>query len=301
VIGALLAGALAAAQPQPLLTIDPSHRIVEGVASDGKTIWVSSVLDRTILACTAKCRALARLPVGLHPFAIAWDKARGRLWVAADCPPKVPGIAECDRGALIGLDARGRVMTRTAPLSGSFHPGDVSVSAAGLFVSDSQNGAVYRLAGQKLHPVVAPGVGKSAQGSAADAEGKALMVADYSQGISSIDLATGERRLLARQDGKPLRGVDGLARCGSTYFGIYNGSDPGALLAINQAGDGVRFDQPLGETTLRDPTQIAYDGKRLLIVTDSGWASIDKPDFRRTTGASVIAVPLADDCTPFSS
>jgi hypothetical protein len=301
VIGGLLAGLVAVAQPTTVVTVDPGHRIVEGVASDGRTIWLSSVLDSTILACTTKCTTLARLPAGLHPFAIAWDGTRRRLWVAADCPPKVPGIVECARGALVGLDRRGRVMTRVAPLSGSFHPGDVSVTAAGLFVSDSQNGAVYRLAGSALKALVEPGVGKSAQGSAIDAYGKWLLVADYSQGISRIDLASGNRSLLARQDGKPLRGVDGLVRCGPTYYGIYNGADPGALLSITPQGEGVRFDQPLGETTLGDPTQIAYDGKRLLIVTNSGWATIDKPDFKRTTGASVIAVPLRGDCTPFSS
>ncbi|HEY7006115.1 MAG TPA: hypothetical protein VH392_06475, partial [Sphingomicrobium sp.] len=80
-----------AAQPQTLLNIDPKHRIVEGVASDGKTIWVSSVLDRQILACRSTCRVLVTLPQGLHPFAIAWDASQDRLWIAADCPPGVAG------------------------------------------------------------------------------------------------------------------------------------------------------------------------------------------------------------------
>ena len=90
-IAALLLAAVA--QPQLVLTADPSHRLVEGVASDGKTIWLSSVLDRSILECRTRCRTLATLPEGLHPFGIAWDADRKRLWVAADCPPKVPGIA----------------------------------------------------------------------------------------------------------------------------------------------------------------------------------------------------------------
>src|SRR5256885_8458470 len=105
-IAALLAAAAAAAQPQTVLTIDPKHRLVEGVASDGTTIWVSSILDREVLACKSTCRMLAILPKGLHPFAIAWDETRKRLWVAADCPPGVPGITACERGALVALDAR---------------------------------------------------------------------------------------------------------------------------------------------------------------------------------------------------
>ena len=299
-IGWLALAAAAAAQPQPVLTIDPKHRLVEGVASDGTTIWVSSILDRQLLACTSTCRTLATLPKGLHPFAIAWDEARKRLWVAADCPPGVPGISACERGALIALDARGRIQTRIAPPSGSFHPGDVSASAGGVFASDSQNGAVYEVAkdGYSLTPVIAPGVGKSAQGTALDAEGKALLVADYSQGMASVELATGARKLLARQDGKPLRGIDGLTRCGSTYYGIYNGASPGLLVAITTTEQGVNFSQPLGERTFPDPTQVAFDGKRLLIVADSGWATVAKPEAPRTAGTPIVAVPLSEDCAP---
>jgi hypothetical protein len=43
--------AAAALQPQTVLTVDPRHRLIEGVASDGKTIWLSSLIDRQILAC----------------------------------------------------------------------------------------------------------------------------------------------------------------------------------------------------------------------------------------------------------
>jgi hypothetical protein len=300
VIGLIAGVAAAALQPQTELMIDPKHRIVEGVASDGKTIWVSSILDRQILACRTSCRTLATLPTGLHPFAIAWDGKRKRLWVAADCPPGVPGIKACERGALIALDTRGRIQTRIAPSVGAFHPGDVSATNGEVFVSDSQNGMVFRLlrTGQALSALVLPGVGKSAQGSALDAEGKQLVVADYSQGVAAVDLASGGRVLLDKQDGKPLHGIDGLVRCGSTYYGIYNGAAPGALLSFALTGQGLTYGKPLGETTLPDPTQVAYDGKRLLIVADSGWATIEKPDFVRTVGAPIVAVPLSSDCTP---
>jgi len=299
VIAAVLLAA-APLPPQTILTIDPKHRIVEGVASDGRTIWVSSILDRTILACRRACRTMAVLPAGLHPFAIAWDRGRKRLWVAADCPPGVRGISACDRGALIALDKSGRIVTRISPEVGTFHAGDVSASQGQVFVSDSQNGMVFRLtsSGRAIMAVVLPGVGKSGQGTALSEDGKSLMVADYSQGIGSVNLATWTRTLLPRQDGKPLRGVDGLVRCGATYYGIYNGAAPGALLSITVSGNGIKFGQPLGEVTLPDPTQIAYDGKRLLIVADSGWATLDKAGFVRTQGTPIIAIPLSKGCKP---
>ena len=292
--------AAAALQPQTVVTVPPRHRLVEGVASDGRTIWVSSLLDRTILACRKTCRPLAVLPPGLHPFGIGWDRVRKRLWVAADCPPGVKGITACERGALIGLDTRGKIRTRIAPFVGQFHPGDVSATNGSVFVSDSQNGMVFRLTSsdRAIMAEVLPNVGKSAQGTAVDATGTRLVVADYSQGIGITGLGTFKRTLLPRQDGKPLRGVDGLVRCGPIYYGIYNGAAPGRLLSFTVDGDRINFSQPVPDLKLPDPTQIAFDGKRLLIVADSGWATLDKPGFVRTAGAPIVAVPLAKDCTP---
>jgi hypothetical protein len=300
VIGLLALVAAAAAQPpRTVLTIDPTHRLVEGVASDGRTIWVSSILDRQILACTKTCRTLATLTPPLHPFAIAWDSLRQRLWVAADCPPGVPAIKACERGALLALDRGGRIQTRIAPFVGEFHPGDVSASRGQVFVSDSQNGMVFRLTKNErgIIAVVLPDTGKSAQGTALSANGAELIVADYSQGIAVTGIDTFKRTLLPRQDGKPLRGIDGLVRCGSTYYGIYNGAAPGALVSFTTDGKTIRFKEPLPDLQLPDPTQIAFDGDRLLIVADSGWATLDKPD-RRSSGAPIVAVPLSGDCEP---
>jgi hypothetical protein len=291
--------ALAAAQPPVLLTVDPKHRLVEGVATDGSTVWLSSLIDRQLLACRKECETIAILPSGLHPFAISWDSKRSQLWVAAGCPPGVPFIAECGRGALLGFDQRGRIRSWVAPIGGAFQPGDVSADNGEVFVSDSQNGAVYRLApgGKALLTLVAPGVGKSGQGMALSADGKRLLVADYSQGIASVDLASGARTLLPRQDGKPLRGVDGLVRCGNTYLGIYNGAAPGRLLTIHLRPGGVDYGELIDGLELPDPTQIAFDSKRLLVVTNSGWELASK-GAARTQGMPILAIPLGKDCKP---
>ena len=302
-IGALLAAAAAAFQPQTVLTVDPRHQLIEGIATDGSTIWLSSLIDRQILACTSSCKTLATLPEGLHPFAISWDSKRKRLWVAADCPPNVPFIKACERGALIALDTRGRVQTRIAPAAGAFHPGDVSAAKGEVFVSDSQNGAVYRLTrdSRALTALVAPGVGKSGQGMAPDAAGKRLLVADYSQGIAAIDLASGTRTLLPRQDGKPLRGVDGLARCGETWLGVYNGAAPGRLLTIRMREGGIEYGELVEDMALPDPTQIAFDGKRLLVVSNAGWEAAMKGGTPRAEGAPILSVPLGPDCKPLQA
>lgn len=296
---ATLAALASAAQPAAVATIDPKHRLIEGVASDGKTIWVSSVLDRTIIACRRTCKDLAVLPEGLHPLGIAWDDRRNRLWIAAECP-ELPGIAKCERGALVAIDRKGKLRARISPPLGNFHVGDVSASGGEVFVSDSHNGAVYRLlpSGNALAAIVAPGVGKSGQGSALDATGKILISSDYSQGISTIDLASNSRASLPRLPDKPqLRGIDGLARCRDTYFGIYNGSSPGRLLAIYLRPEGADYSDLVEGLRLPDPTQIAFDGRRLLIVSDAGWEPASKAA-PRTERGTILAIPLNQDCKP---
>lgn len=299
ILAAIAAVAASSMQPQTVATIDPGHRLVEGVATDGRTIWASSVLDRTIIACRRTCRTLTQLPAGLHPLGIVWDKAHKRLWIAADCP-QLPGIAKCDRGALLSLDRTGRLRSRLAPEVGQFHPGDVSAADGRVFVSDSQDGIVRALGPtlRTLMAVVLPGMGKSAQGAVLDPTGKQLIVADYSLGIATIDLATFKRTPLPRQDGKPLRGVDGLVRCGATYFGIYNGVTPGRLMTFTVGATGITVDEPLPDLKLPDPTQIAFDGKRLLIVSEAGWEAAGKGATARAKGAPILAIPLSKDCQP---
>ncbi|HET7709534.1 MAG TPA: hypothetical protein VFK50_08400 [Sphingomicrobium sp.] len=290
--------AAAALQPRTIVTVDPKHRLIEGVASDGKTIWLSSLIDRQILACAGTCKTLATLPEGIHPFAIAWDGSRKRLWVAADCPPGVKFITACELGALMAFDAKGRLRTRISPPVGAFHPGDVSARDGDVFVSDSQNGMVFRLTpkGRGLMAVVLPGTGKSAQGSAYDKANGRLIVADYSQGITAIDLTTLKRALLLRDNGRPLRGIDGLIRCGSGFLGVYNGQPPGQLIAFTIDGDKLKLREAVKGYATIDPTQVASDGKRLLVVPNAGWEGAMKGETRRIDGAPIHAFPLGAVC-----
>ena len=294
-----IAAAAAVAQPHAVVTISPQHRLVEGVATDGTTIFVSSVLDRQILACTAACRTIATLPEGLHPLGISWDWGRGLLWIAADCPD-VAAIAKCERGALVAINRLGRLRGRWTPATGTFHPGDVAATQSGVFVSDSQNGMVWGLLPRRpgLRAVNRPGDGKSAQGTALAPSGTELIVADYPLGIGRIDLKTKVTTWLPRQDGNPSVGIDGLARCGDSYLGVYNGGAAAARIwRIRLRPGGIQRDELVAGLTLTDPTQIAVDGKRVLVVSDAGWERIAKGEIRRT-GAQILALPVSRDCQP---
>lgn len=295
----MIAAAAAVAQPQAVITVPPQHRLVEGVATDGSAIYVSSVLDRQILACVRTCRTIATLPEGLHPLGIAFDWGRKLLWVAADCPD-VAGIAKCDRGALVAINRLGQIRGRFAPAKMPFHPGDVFASQSGIFVSDSQNGLVWSLLPRRLglRAVNRPGDGRSAQGTALTPSGTELIVADYARGIGRIDLKSTATTWLPRQDGNPAVGIDGLVRCGDSYLGVFNGSAPARIWRIRLRPGGIQRDELVEGLTLTDPTQIAFDGKRVLVVSDSGWERIGKGETVRRAGAQILAIPMGRNCTP---
>lgn len=292
--------AAAALQPQTILTIDPKHRLVEGVATDGSTIFVTSVLDRQILACTKSCATIATLPAGLHPLGIAWDWSRSLLWIAADCP-EIAGIAKCERGALVAINRQGKLRGLFAPAQAPFHPGDVSTTQRGIFVSDSQNGMVWALLPRRpgLRAVNRPGDGKSAQGNALTPSGTELIIADYPLGIGRVNLKTKAITWLPRQDGKPSVGIDGLVRCGDGYLGVYNGgAAPSRIWRIRMRPGGIDRSELVDGLTLTDPTQIAFDGKRLLAVSDSGWERLAKGEATRRSGAQILAIPMSRNCAP---
>lgn len=276
--GALLfALAVAADVPETVYSAPAQHRLIEGVATDGATIWLSSVLDRAILVGRGESVASIAMPAGtLHPMGLAWDSRRNWLWIATDCPD-LPGIAKCDSGALVALDRKGRLKAKVSAGPG-FHPGDVSAAGGSVFVSDGLNGAVYRLNGRNLDPLIAPGVARSAQGTALTADGKQLIVADYGRGVATIDLKTTTRTLLPMAGDKPLRGLDGLVRVGEDYYAIHNGSSPGSLVRFRIDGARIQVSVARRGAPLADPTQLTRDGNRLLIVADAGWPAASKPE-----------------------
>ena len=293
----LAAAAAAVLEPQPQFRIGAEHRLIEGVASDGRTVWVSSVIDRTILACRKTCRPFARLSEPLHPIGMAWDPSRQRLWVTADCPP-LPIFKKCDNGALIAFDRTGRVRSRLAPQGTGFHAGDVSAAKGNVFIGDALKGSVYWLKPRSmvLTTLLAPGVGKSAQGSALDASGKRLIVADYSQGAAAIDLASSKRTLLLRDNGKTLRGIDGIVRCGDRYIAIFNGAQPNELVSFTVDGDRMKLDELYSGPALPAPTQVAIHGPKLIIAGDGDWDKALKEGEAPHGAFPIRSLPLLSVC-----
>ena len=289
---ALAALALAAGEPKAVINTEPTIRLVEGVASGGGAIFLSSPTERAILVCSNKCdRRIDLSGENIVPMGIAWDRRRRQLWVAMSCPKPITE-GKCGHGELRAVDRDGKLQAQLAPADSGFQVGDVSSADDGtVLVSDSGSGAVFQVTNEGgLAPVLAAHEGKSAQGSAVLADGR-LLLADYSRGLMVVDRLSGKRSPLLRDDGKPLRGIDGVAAANGRLFAIYNGEEPGAVLELAVDGEELAYRVVAEGDPLRDLTQIAIDGTDLLVVSGSGWASIDKPS-RPADGATIFRIPI---------
>jgi hypothetical protein len=299
-LAALLAAAAAPAQPAAttVLTVPASHRLIEGIASDGETIWLSSVVDREILEWRPhhSLRVRHMPPDTARPLGLAYDAKRRWLWIATDCP-EIAAADICTGGGLIALDRNGRLVARLVPPTSAAHFGDVSVADGVVHVADSSNGAVYRCrdACTALETVIPPGIGRSAQGSAMFGGAGYVLVVDYSAGLATVD-RTGTRTLLPREDGRPLRGVDGLARSGAWFVGIQNSQVPGVVFAFRLSADRQHVTDLRGlggDTVFPEPTQIAVAGRKIYVVADAQWSAYDKSNAQRPAqhATPVIVMP----------
>lgn len=289
IFAAALLAAAPPATPSVAYRIDPQHRIVEGIASDGKGLWLSSIIDRVVLRCTSTCRPAFTLAGPGHPLGIAWDADRKWLWIAMHCP-ELKGSKPCD-GELRAVDRSGR--TRYSGRPGTdFRPGDVSVFRGIVTVSDSGNGAVHRLYRGEWTTPRAPGQGKSAQGSAFFGNGRTQVVSDYGLGIATFPMPPVAAPTWTKaKDGRTIQGIDGMTSLGSRIFGVYNGRSPGKLLEFAIERDRISYDEVPDGGLLPDPTQVAIHAGALFVVGDSGWAGVDSGPVR-TSGATIVRIPL---------
>ncbi|HRD29673.1 MAG TPA: hypothetical protein PLO65_15335, partial [Caulobacter sp.] len=246
--------------------------IGEGLAHDGKGWLLSTVSGRTIVRLADGGATTPFLKGDADTgaiFGMAVDRQRGLLWAAEAWGDGVPeGTGASKTGLLKVSLVDGRVLARVfLPDDGGAHQfGDVLADPDGtVYATDSAGGGLWRLrAGEvQLEQVVAPGQYASPQGMAFCAEGKALLVADYSTGLHRVDLATGVTT--------PLGGL----RAGMA------GTD--GLLAVPEVDFGLRSASPLPLGVI--VTQNGVSPQRIMLLRIS-------PDCDKVEGAHLIAANL---------
>ena len=110
-----------------------------------------------------------------------------------------------------------------------------------VYVSDGQNGAIYRCPPgcASLETWLPAGTFRSAQGMAVSADGRLLYVADYRYGLAAVDRASGHVFRMSAPPDMMLDGIDGLVRDHDGLIAIQNGAPPLRIVALSLSSDGL--------------------------------------------------------------
>ncbi len=144
-----------------------------------------------------------------------------------------------------------------------------------VYVSDSLASGIYRLRrnAQELEAFVPATVFKATQGLAFSADEKTIYVADYSDGIWALDVASKERHHLDSAPDVWLAGLDGLSRVGKSFIAVQIGVRPERVLRLNLDAKAERISTveilEMNHPEYEGPIQGVVDGNTYIYVANS--------------------------------
>src|SRR5262249_51939383 len=135
---------------------------------------------------------------------------------------------------------------------------------------------------------------------------RSLLVADYTGGINSIDVATGARRPLAEPAHASLFGIDGMVRDGDSLIVTQNGILPHRVTRFRLD---ARGEPPTGAETLErntpafsEPTLGTVAGDDYYFVANSQWGMFDEdgklPEASKLAPPLIMKIPLRPSPPP---
>jgi sugar lactone lactonase YvrE len=288
---AILARLKSARQPlsksKPFLTLPEKDLIAEDIAYDpaGGRFFVSSVRHRKILSVSKGGKVAEFLPEGQTNvwaiLALGVDSKRKVLWASTAAMPEAIGFSKQDEGrsALLKYSLEsGALLKRYDLQTGAKHAlGDMTVSSSGDVYASDGFGAVYWVEHTRdaIETLFDKGTFRSPQTPALSPDEKRLFVPDYSRGITVVDLATKQWKLLEHPKELSLGGIDGLYLKDQTMLAIQNGTTPPRLIRMTLDDSLARVIQ--WETVeanwpgLGAPTHGVVVGDRFYFIVNSGW------------------------------
>jgi hypothetical protein len=266
------------------LTLPAVDLLVESIARDPKTgaLYLSSIHERKIRRVEpSDADFLAPSDEIWGVLDLQIDAARRKLWAGTAVMPQMRGYTEAlaGRSAVLCINLDRGVVEQRLELPGEHVFGDLGIDPRGrVWVSDSRGGGVYRVEGDRLTAVIAPGRLRSPQGITFSPDGARAYVADYALGLFVIDTARGTLHPLAHGDDVPVYGIDGLLFHRSGLVAIQNGVQPHrvSLLGLDAAGTRVTSAQVLDMNDhVLEPTHGTFAGDRLYYVATSQWHNFE--------------------------
>ncbi len=224
----------------------------------------------------------------LGVFALKFSADGQTLWASSSALPEMKGYSETDKGRafLAAYDLETRKLRRTYPLpaDGREHVlGDFVLSADGsVFVSDSTAPVIWRLSpgGDHLQKWLEHGDFLSLQGLTFSPDGRRLIVADYANGLWSIDTSSHAVRLLPPPPHATLFGIDGLYAAPGGLIAVQNGVNPTRILRLALGADGQPTEVRIlrsGHPAMSDVALGQVFNGHFDFVGNSGWALYDDP------------------------
>ena len=223
----------------PVHTSTPAFRIrqpelvPEGLAAvpDGSAFFVGSLAQKKIVRIAPDSTARDFVPSGRDGLwavlGLKVDAKRRVLWAASAADGREGATA--GSSGLFAFDLATGALLRKLTLDGRARKhlfNDIALTDAGdVFVTDSEAGAVYRVAfgAHALEEFLPASTFSYPNGIALAPGERTLYVADASQGLTAVDVASKRRTPVAHAKDVPLHSIDGLYADGASLVAIQNG------------------------------------------------------------------------------
>ncbi len=278
-------------------TLSEADLIPEGIAWDpgSRRLFVGSLARNKIVAISADGRVSDFVPSGRdglrRVLGMKVDAPRKSLWVcSAEADSPSPGGNATRASTLFRFDlATGKTLRKiSSPPGGTHLFNDIAIEKdGGLFLTDSEEGAVYRLrAGRDTLDVFqAAGRFFYPNGIALSDDGRYLYVA-HVLGVAAWELATGRSVDgvgavtfdLPSPDAVTIVGIDGLSFHRGGLVAIQNGMEPNrvAYFPLAPSLDRVTGERVLerGNRNFEIPTTGAVAGNSYYVIANSQLRSL---------------------------
>lgn len=305
---ALLAQSTAATSGPQQVSADTTF-FAEGLAVDARdgTLFVTSIHHRNVWIVPPAAPPHWLIPQAAATdigavMGVVFDSLRASVWLSTAKLPTMAARGAADslvHAELLEVRVRdGQLKRRLRLGDGKGIPGEIALAPDGtVLVSDAIQGLLYRLRpnAAQLETVRSAAL-RSPQGIAVRPDGRVAYVADWSRGILRWDLATDSLTAVTAEDGRLLRGVDGLRWHAGVLIGLQNGATPNRVLRVALDADGGRL---AGLEVLDAPPALEGEmtvgvvaGRDFVYVSSSAWPFWTEEGQRRPDGRPLPPVVL---------
>lgn len=230
---------------QKVFSINQKDLITEGIAFDQtkNRYFISSIHQRKILEIDEnnKVSAFSKESDGLWSvLGMKVDEANQILWVCTTAFPQMRGYQKDDDGksAIFKYDLKTGDLIKKYLLSNETQKhalGDLVINKNGdVFATDSLSPFIYTIDSKKdkIEIFLQNNFFASLQGLTFSPDEKYLFVADYSKGISKINMKTKKITQLLPKSNITVLGIDGLYYFDEDLIAIQNGVNPQRVLRL---------------------------------------------------------------------